>query len=274
MFINNRNAFSRKGKTILLFGLFLLLSASGCDLFASRDGQSSGGALSGIRIVYPQESAQFYVGDFVDIHAEINDPSGLTASVLTVNEEILRKDTFPSSVANGDLFQPWVPDAPGVYALQLLLEASTGGQMPSNIVNVYVAQAEENASEEPEPIEETEPEPEPELEECPEPIATTHSYANCRGGPGTAYNLVWGLKPDQSFPVLAKTPSGSWWKVRFNDSGVTCWIWGNLVDICGNKDQIPVDYTLEKDEIPQEESQTEPEEEPTVEPTKDGPTTS
>ncbi len=274
MFINNRNAFSRKAKMVCFFGLFLLLSAAGCEVFASRGGQPSGGASSRVTIVYPQESAQFFVGDFVDIHAEISDPSGLTTSVLIANEEILRRDTFLSSVANGDLYQPWVPDAPGVYALQLILETSAGGQIPSNIVNVYVTQAKEKASEEPAEKSEEATEEEKAAEACPLPTATSKGYPFCRSGPGTAYAEVTNLEPGQMVLVTAVSSSGNWLRVEYSKSDDTCWVWRKLLEISGNTDCLPVSDELEKDTL-----QEVPEEEPDspTHPTKDpgsGPTTS
>jgi len=209
----------------------------------------------GVAIVYPQESAQFYVGDFVDIHATVGDPAGFSAAVLSVNDQVYRRDTFASTVKNGDLYQPWVPEQDGIYALQIHCETAAGGQRTSNVVNVYVGMREETSEE---PAEQAPPEEETtaEEEECPIPMASSSGYPNCRSGPGTAYNVITSLKPGQSFPVTAVSGSGSWWEIEYSTSGATCWVWDNLVDICGNTDDVPVIIGKEKDaEAPEEPQQ-------------------
>ena len=100
---------------------------------------------------------------------------------------------------------------------------------------------------------------EPLEEECPNPIATTHSYANCRSGPGTGYDIVAGLKLDQSFLIIGRSNSGIWWQVEAAISG-TCWIWENLIEICGDTTDVEVVAVQEKDQ------EKEPTEEPTEEP--------
>jgi hypothetical protein len=232
----------------------LILLLGGCNLQSQPSNNIEDASVKN-QIVYPHESEQFYVGDFIDIHVEINNSDGLTASILTINSDPLRRDQFYSSINNGDLYQPWIPSEPGVYALQVVLETTTSGQFASNIVNVYVM--ERQAEFEPDVELEEEVIEEPLEEECPEPIATTHSYANCRSGPGTAYEIVEGLRPEQSFLIVGKSTSGTWWQVEKNSSGATCWIWTKLVDICGDTDNVIVVGIQERDEVIEEEAQVE-----------------
>ena len=103
-------------------------------------------------------------------------------------------------------------------------------------------------------------------ERCPQPMASTISYANCRSGPGTAYNIAVGLKPDQEYMVIGKSNSGEWWQVERSANMGTCWIWTNLVDICGDTDDVKVVGMQEKDkvieeEVVEEEAPVKPEEE-------------
>jgi len=267
--------------SIVMFVLFIF---SGCNEAVPARGiaPSHRELYEGMTIVYPQESEQFYVGDLVDIHAMISDVGGLSAAVLTVNEQVYRRDQFLDTVNNGDLYQPWIPTEAGVFALQIHGESLNGGQTSSNIVNVYVGMDEE---EDAMPLEEVEEEvkevtPEESDVECPIPMATSTSYPFCRSGPGTAYNTVTSLQPGQSFPVVAISGSRSWWKIEYSTSGATCWVWDDLVDICGDTDDIEVVTGTEKDaeapaEAPEEESKPEPKPEPEQEPTWDpssGPT--
>ena len=71
-----------------------------------------------------------------------------------------------------------------------------------------------------------------------------------------------GLRPDQSFPIVGRSVSGAWWQVERNSSGATCWVWTDLVDICGNTDDVEVIGIQEKDEVIEEEVPEDPAEEP------------
>jgi len=239
-----------KMRTISMLLILAALLISGCDQAALARGVAPIEAESrdGVAIVYPQESAQFYVGDFVDIQAEVGDASGFSAAVLMVNDAVYRRDTFHSAVKNGELYQPWIPDEEGVFALQIQCETADGGQRASNVVNVYVGVRDEDIEQAPaeEVIEEEAP-PQEEDEACPIPMATSTGYPFCRSGPGTAYNTITNLQPGQSFPITAVSGSGSWWEIAYNTSGGRCWVWDDLVTICGETDDIPVVSGTEKD---------------------------
>jgi len=287
--MKNRQEFGnfKISAALMLLGLLLL---SGCDEVIPTRGVPPSDATTkeGVMIVYPEESAQFYVGDLVDIHATIGDTSGFSAAMLTVNDQVYRRDQFLDSVNNGDLYQPWIPTEAGVFALQIHGESLNGSQASSNIVNVYVGMdvddAEPPIPEEPaeEAVEEAAPE---EInDECPVPMITSRGYPFCRSGPGTAYTKVTNLQPGQSFPVVAISGSRTWWEIEYSTSGATCWVWDDLVDVCGDTDEVPVVTGTERDaETPVEEPVEEPDDEekpdhPTKEPhpTKDpgsGPTT-
>ncbi len=243
----------RQMKKVNMISALLILAAlmlSGCDQAAPARGAApvQPDSRDGVAIVFPQESAQFYVGDFVDIHAEVGDIDGFSAAVLTVNNQVYRRDAFASAVKNGDLYQPWVPEAEGVYALQIHCETAAGGQSASNVVNVYVGMAKvtkETPAEE--PIAEVTEEPAAETSECPIAMATATGYPFCRSGPGTAYNTITNLQPGQSFPITAVSGSGSWWQIAYNTAGGTCWVWDALVTVCGDTDDVAVITGLEKD---------------------------
>ncbi len=249
----------RAASALLICAALIL---SGCDAEVSERGLAPAQpeVTDGVAIVYPQESAQFYVGDFVDIQAEVGDPAGFSAAVLTVNDAVYRRDTFVSAVTNGGLFQPWIPTEEGVYALQIHCETAAGAQSASNVVNVYVGmrpETSEDLSEEKPPDEEAPAED----EECPIPLATATGYPFCRTGPGTAYNAITNLQPGQSFPIMAVSGSGSWWQIEYNTSGGTCWVWDDLVTVCGDTSAVKVVSGLEKDAVedPDEAPVQEPE---------------
>ncbi len=143
-----------KSLFVTLFLVVCFLSLTACNRPILQPGAGSVGNLAeapvstGVTIVSPADGAQLQVGEFVDIQSQIGDPSGVTAAVLTVNDEPLRRDQLVSPVADGDLYQPWTPDAPGTYVLQVILETGAGGQVVSNQVTVYVGGKEDEPVEE------------------------------------------------------------------------------------------------------------------------------
>lgn len=228
---------------------------------------NTNGQASSFMLINPYDGEHLPLGEMCDVKSEASNINKVRAVSLLVNNSIYRHDVFSEISTSADVYQPWTPKEPGTYTLQTILEDGAGGQISSNTITVYVDDAPEEPDAEIAETSDTE-------EECPDPIATTHSYANCRSGPGTAYNIVVGLKPDQSFPILAHSASGNWWMVERNTSGATCWIWTKNANICGDIDDVKTDYMEEKDEVQgQEEAPEEPVEEPEIEPTKDGPTT-
>jgi serine/threonine protein kinase len=54
---------------------------------------------------------------------------------------------------------------------------------------------------------------------------------NCRGGPGSGYELIWTFESGLSLEIIGKEPGASWWLVRINDPRTRrqqCWIGGGL----------------------------------------------
>ena len=232
---------------------------------------NTGGQVSSLMLINPYDGEHLLLGEMCDVKSEASNINRVQAVSLLVNNSIYRHDVFSEISTSADVYQPWTPKEPGTYTLQTILEDSAGVQISSNTITVYVGDAPEEPDVEIAETSDTE-------EECPDPIATTHSYANCRSGPGTAYNILVGLKPDQSFPILAHSASGNWWMVERNTSGAACWIWIKNANICGDIDDVKTDYMEEKDEVQEQEEAPEkpaeePAEEPEIEPTKDGPTT-
>jgi len=263
----------RQTRILSRVGFFLVILLAACGTPAGRSEILIPEPFAGAMIVYPRESEQLHVGDFVDVAARIGDQGGLSASTLLVNDQPLRRDPFLSTIENGMVIQPWIPSSPGVYVLQMILESGAGGQHASNRITVYVSEAVAKEEITPEPVEEKNEEPESNEEECPQPIATTLSFANCRSGPGTGYNLIAGLKPGESFPLIGRIASGSWWQVQ--RGGGSCWLWSNLISICGDTQAVPLSNMLEKDEVMAEEPEKEEKPDPTLTPTWDpssGPT--
>ena len=239
------NKMKNKSLSLLLLASLVLV---GCDALSISPpiAESVSSAQGGwIVLTNPYDGQHLSQGSMVDVRSEASSSNKVTAAILLVNNGIYRRDEFSTSLTSANIYLPWTPHAPGVYTLQTLLEDGAGGQYLSNIITVYVDIDEEQITVE---VTSTEtPSVEIEEEVCAQPQATTHSYANCRSGPGTAYDLVAGLKPNENFPIIGRSPSGNWWQVQ-RDSG-SCWLWVKLIDTCGELQGVNIIYMEEKDEL-------------------------
>ena len=249
-------------KKIFSFGLvFLLIFTAGCDMIQVDLGGANQGINpqdGNISIVSPADGTHISVNQTVDIKSSVSSGAPVLGIKLMVNGQQYYFTRLHYNMQDFTVFQPWTPHDHGEYLIQTVTEATHGASTNSNQITIYVDIAEEPPAEE-----DTVPEsPKPPEEECLEPTATTHSYANCRSGPGTGYEIVEGLRPDQSFPIVGRSVSGAWWQVERNSSGATCWVWTDLVDICGNTDDVEVIGIQEKDEVIEEEVPEDPAEEP------------
>lgn len=66
------------------------------------------------------------------------------------------------------------------------------------------------------------------------PLATIYSYSVCRFGPGTAFTIHTYFEEDSSAIVRGRLEDDSWLLVELPESGETCWIFNEIIDL--NKD--------------------------------------
>lgn len=85
----------------------------------------------------------------------------------------------------------------------------------------------------------TEPSPTPE----PAPMVTvpdsSSTAINVRSGPGVDYPVLDQFKPGQRAPVTGRNPDNSWWQVSLADNSLG-WVFGELVQLSGAEEGIPV----------------------------------
>ena len=72
-----------------------------------------------------------------------------------------------------------------------------------------------------------------------EPTGEFKQNANCREGPGTAYNVVTSLLQGQTVPIDGRNEANTWWWVALPNSA-HCWVSGVTVDVAGPVDDVPV----------------------------------
>ena len=72
------------------------------------------------------------------------------------------------------------------------------------------------------------------------PVATIYSYSVCRHGPGTAFTVHTYFEVDSSALVRGRLEDESWLFVELPESGETCWIFNEIVDLNKEIAMMPV----------------------------------
>jgi hypothetical protein len=72
------------------------------------------------------------------------------------------------------------------------------------------------------------------------PTATAKEPANCRSGPTTEYPLLSILPSGNQYAVEGRNQAGDAWQIF--DPGIdnTCWVFGDLVEVTGDTNQVPI----------------------------------
>lgn len=64
--------------------------------------------------------------------------------------------------------------------------------------------------------------------------------ANCRYGPGTAYDIADTLFAEQSAPIVGRNELSTWWQIKGPTFGSLCWVSGMTVQVNGSLDGVPI----------------------------------
>ncbi len=242
---------AQKLTTTIIFTLAVFFA--GCDMPVSQP--AAGGP--SVKIVTPVNGAQLNVGDLVDVGSRVSDPGGASKFFLIVNSQPAREDKLNMPLRNGKMNQPWRPSVPGTYTLQVIMVTSSGANLQSDAITVYVGGEAQPLEDDlstpnvmetvitPIPSETITPTPTPTESTTPTPtlgppMATADNDANCRFGPGSVYDVIGTLLQGQSAPIVGRNTYSSWWVIEHVGSAGTCWIWDGTVSISGDTSDVPV----------------------------------
>ena len=70
-------------------------------------------------------------------------------------------------------------------------------------------------------------------------VLSVRSMANCRTGPGSAYDRVFSLQPGSNYLVIGRYISGNFWIIA-NPAGGACWVSGKKAVVSGDISRLPV----------------------------------
>ena len=229
---------------------FLVIFLTACDT-PIQDGSGSFSA----QISKPVDGAHVPINTELEIQTQVSSPGVVTGVTLEVNGEPARDDLFTNrTFKSGVVLQPWTPEAPGTYTLQVILK-DANGQVASNVVTIFVGEITpppltliDTQTDTPTaqtgtptattivtPTSTTTLTPEPDT-----PQATSNQNANCRKGPGSAYPVVWSFMEGQTAPIVGRNTNNTWIVVDRLDGNGQCWVWTDLVNIQGNISDLPV----------------------------------
>ncbi len=222
---------------ILTIGFIFSLLLASCNI------PTAAGAGPRAWIDKPLNGSTLPLGPVVVISHAASD-SGTTSVTLLVNGAQVRTDnaTDPSNPLV-EISQVWLPNAPGDYMLQVIAVDSQGDEGNSSMVRVRIggestSPAPSQGGQSPEPSVTAETVPPTALQSTPRqptetltpvqacqvPTFTFSMNANCREGPGTAYEVDNSFFQGQSAQIDGRNDkSPRWWWV-VSSGGSHCWV--------------------------------------------------
>jgi uncharacterized protein YraI len=72
------------------------------------------------------------------------------------------------------------------------------------------------------------------------PSVTALKNANCRYGPGTAYDIADTLFAGQSALIVGRNEQSTWWQIRGPKFGSLCWVSQITVQVNGPSEGVPI----------------------------------
>lgn len=256
-------------KRWLTLPLLALLAA--CNLLAAPDAgeQTVFSGPPAVRLASPLPNAVYMEGVTVNIQAQITNAGPDIDRVEVVVDGTIIAALQNPNAAGAPAFsiaQAWPAAGAGPHSISVTAFRADGASSPPATVSITVvssaqmqptntpapaggqptpaptdAQGNQGAQTAPtNPPPPTEPPP-PTLTPTPsKPTATFIQGVNVRAGPSTLFNPPIGsFAANQTTDILARTPAGDWYKVRYyNGEG---WVFGQLLTVSGDQSQIPVD---------------------------------
>ncbi|GIK41730.1 MAG: hypothetical protein BroJett011_55630 [Chloroflexota bacterium] len=182
-------------------------------------------SIPSVVIVSPVADQAFTFGELIPVVSKSADPQGITRLDLMVNGKLLARisNMNPQTNRTRTASQVWLPDIAGSHVLQVIAYNAAGVTGESELVFVQVQPAA--------------PTPTP-VPASPTPTATpTFPYLvvtpagslRVRAGPGTQYDSLGFLQPNQEARITGRNLGADlWWQINFpvGTQGLA-WVTGN-----------------------------------------------
>ncbi len=209
-----------------VFMIFGALSPAACNMSAQAQGPTTW-------IDQPLDGMHFPLGTII-LQAHASDANGVSAIKFYVGESLLQ--TVSAGGARlGEAMIEWTPPGPGTYLIGASAVDSQGSSGSKAIAQISVGELSITVTPTL-PLEvgiTVTPTSTPMLIITPSPTATPASSgpsftldknANCREGPGTAYDADETLLKGEIVPIQGRNPNNSWLWVTKPGSSRNCWV--------------------------------------------------
>ncbi len=206
-----RLTFLAVGGSIAL--IITVLVVAGLTVYFFNQSGTSVADIPTVVITAPGDNSQVPVNQPVTVQAIGSDPTGVRRMELWVRGLKMSEAVSPAPQGQPTLtasFQ-WTPEASGSYTLEV--RAYNQREAVSIPTTVTIDVVGEDADE---PTATPSATPEP-IETVPgNPLLTTRTDLNVRGGPGIEYDLLGLLPAGTDAEIIGRDQALQWWQIRFN----------------------------------------------------------
>jgi uncharacterized protein YraI len=246
------------GSLIWLVMVGLLLGGSACNSTGTPAVSQSARPIA--IIAAPQSDTEVVVGKEVVITFTAADVKGISQIELSVDSQPIHVEKVNPTVNSFAGNQLWIPDKPGTHVIEL--RAFNVDNEPSDPAQVFITVL--GANGETPPPDSNTPTATSDVEITPqattvtlvtpsptiaattpvadEPVVTTRTGLNVRGGPGTDYPVIGRLTEGQSLPITGRNAETTWWQVVYPpDSDQRGWVSGDAqFSTASNAEGVPI----------------------------------
>ncbi len=205
------------------------------------------------------------LGEIINIDGHASSAMGISRVQIWIDDETLETiDDPPGSGTLVHFEHLWKPAEPGDYEIAVVAYNGEDAASDPDTVTIHIMGEGElvlaTATVTPEtsatPLEGETPTP----TSC-VPFVIAQQDANCRTGPGSAYDVVGYLLTGEMALIDGRLIDSSWWRVGNPDAAGTCWVWSSPVEAYCNPESVPV---LEAPPTPTPEVDNDPPPAPTL----------
>ncbi|MCL4300379.1 MAG: SH3 domain-containing protein [Anaerolineae bacterium] len=169
-------------------------------------------SIPSVVIVSPVADQVFTSGELIPVVSKSADPQGITRIDLMVNDKLLARisNMNPQTNRTRTASQVWLPDIAGSHVLQVIAYNAAGVTGESELVFVQVQPATPTPT--PVPASPT-PTATPTF---PYLVVTSAGSLRVRAGPGTQYDSLGFLQPNQEARITGRNLGADlWWQINF-----------------------------------------------------------
>lgn len=195
---------------IILTGIALGLTLAACTVPGITPSPAEPKSTPAVTLSYPETGQVFQVGEEVKVQSASVDTEGVARVELLVNGEVVRIDANAQPQPNTPFIvaQPWLPDIPGSYLVQVRVHNSAGGAAETSPLTVEVSQAARAAGLSPSPTSTSQPGP---AEATPAPTEPSDA-------PAPAATATTGATATATLPAVTPSPTPT--PGTFTDTGI------------------------------------------------------